>query len=90
MPKIRNYYSENFYLECNLFRNSSYIYSKKNKDYLNWIPIKMKICIGKETHDIGYFPTLSVESLNYFFTIRDKLYVFIGTAKGDKGKSFMY
>lgn len=35
MPKIRNYYGEDFYLECNLFKNSSYIYSKKNEDYLN-------------------------------------------------------
>lgn len=73
MPKIRNYYGEDFYLECNLLKNNSYIYDEKNKDYLNWIPMELKICIGEEIHDIGYFPTVSVESLKYFFTIRDKL-----------------
>lgn len=73
MPKIRNYYGEDFYLECNLFKNSSYIYSKKNEDCLNWIPIKVRICIGEEIRDMGYFPTVSVESLKYLFTIKDKL-----------------
>lgn len=52
MPKIKNYYEEPVIeLNLNLYEEGM-IYEKEQEDYLNWIPYKLELTVGKDKHVI--------------------------------------
>ncbi len=72
MPKIKNYYYKPaIELSINLYEEGM-IYEKDQEDYLNWIPYKLELVVGKDKHVIDGI-SFSLEGLKCF--IRKMEYV---------------
>lgn len=65
MAIFKNYcYKSEIELELNLYRGKGFIYEKGQSDYLNWIPYKFKLIVGKDKYELNNL--FSLEGLKCF------------------------
>jgi hypothetical protein len=65
MPEIKSYYYKpSIELVLNLYEEGL-IYEKEQEDYLNWIPYKLELAVGKDKHVIDGI-SFSLEGLKCF------------------------
>ncbi|MGC6768261.1 WapI family immunity protein [Enterococcus sp. LJL51] len=68
MPKLVNEYQvHDLILDFNLVKNSSFIYNPKDEEYLNWIPVELKLQAGENSYTYKRTPTFSLEALRKYF-----------------------
>ena len=91
MARMTCYYnSDDLCLDFNLTKNKSFVYDKHNEDYLNWIPVEVRLRVGENIFDPGSIPTLSMEGIKYFLKIIDKLLMEKNTLKIKFGENREY
>lgn len=74
MAKINNFHEPHqIIFEINLINNGQFIYDKKQADYLNWIPCRVKLTAEEKVYTFQDIITLSLEGLKNFLMIFQEL-----------------